>query len=89
MESNAPAVKDEFVSRERIWIYILKSMLALPFPLPSEFGFLESAELTAWKEASQEELINGRKTIIITPHISAPGSWFWPGERNSEREELS
>jgi len=80
LESNAPVDKDEFVSRERIWIYISNGRLALPFSLPTDFGFPKSAELTAWKEASQKELINGRKTIIITHHVSAPGSWFWSGE---------
>lgn len=70
LESNAPAVKDKFVSKEIILIYILKIRLVLPFPLPSDLGFIESAKLIAWKETSHKELFNSGKTTIITHHIS-------------------
>lgn len=66
-------------SRERIWIYVSKGRLTLPFPLSSDLGFLELAELRTWKEASHE-LIRGRKTLTITHHIPAPDSWFWPAD---------
>lgn len=58
--------------QERIWIYVLKGRWLPPFPLLSLFSFLESAELTAWKEASPDELINNMKMIIVTHHTPFP-----------------